>query len=276
MNEDELVVPAEEKVEVPPKEEPEEETVETSLVLVARNPNEMQKAQAGLREWAEKKVIEVRESYEDLKQNYEVSVKNKWKTSALKRLTLLAKQKLEYYEKAKAAIDEGYCLVPNFPMDVFAIRTSQTKPPKFKRETNPELSWDTTPNPATVATDSPPPGEGRYVGDVTTDSHNVVAVPQKDDTKKLVRKTEAISFSSIEFPMIATKPILLDATSQAMALKIFDEIGILPARKGHFLGNRRTPAGRDPMIVGRIVRKIGYQEHAMSFLIAWFVDTREL
>ena len=49
--------------------------------------------------------------------------------------------------------------------------------------------------------------------------------------------------------------------------KLFDEIGILPATRRH----------ADPILVGRIKRKeSAYNEPSMTFLIAWWIDTRDL
>jgi len=63
------------------------------------------------------------------------------------------------------------------------------------------------------------------------------------------------------------KPRIMEATSRAMALKIFDDFGILPAqRKG------------DPMIIARIIdpRSRSYSDKHVSFLITWHLDTRTL
>jgi hypothetical protein len=59
----------------------------------------------------------------------------------------------------------------------------------------------------------------------------------------------------------------MSATAEAIALKIFDEIGSLPKR-------RRKG---DPIVVGRICGGFGDADRkVITFLIAWYVDTREL
>ena len=76
----------------------------------------------------------------------------------------------------------------------------------------------------------------------------------------------ADEFQDVGFPFTMAKPQILDATGKAMARKIFDEVGILPRRR----------AKGDPMVVGRIIYKgSGYDEKSISFLITWFVDTKD-
>ena len=58
------------------------------------------------------------------------------------------------------------------------------------------------------------------------------------------------------------KPRVLQATQHAMAMQIFDELGVMPAVK-------KT----DPVVIGRI---IGPGNKEMSFLISWFIDRKDL
>jgi len=86
------------------------------------------------------------------------------------------------------------------------------------------------------------------------------------------------NFLDVEFPLLACRPAIIDATTRAMALKVFDEIGILPPDSSHT--DMAAARKGDPVIVGRIVdprAKPGWaQRKRLSFLIGWFVDTKDL
>jgi len=62
------------------------------------------------------------------------------------------------------------------------------------------------------------------------------------------------------------KPQIMEATSRAMALKIFDRFGVFPPTQDD-----------DPVILGQIVHKAGqYRTKIVSFLIAWHLNTNVL
>ena len=61
----------------------------------------------------------------------------------------------------------------------------------------------------------------------------------------------------------------MDATAAAMAMKIFDRIGVVPQ-------TRRKGYRGDPIVLGQITRKEGWQTKTASFLIAWYLDPRTL
>lgn len=60
----------------------------------------------------------------------------------------------------------------------------------------------------------------------------------------------------------------MNVVAAAMAKKIFDRIGIVPRTQQRLRG--------DPIVLGQITRKEGYQTKTASFLIAWYVDARTL
>jgi hypothetical protein len=71
----------------------------------------------------------------------------------------------------------------------------------------------------------------------------------------------------MEFPLAIAHPLVMDATAAAMALKIFDRIGVV---------NNRNQSRGDPIVLGQITRKDGYSTKTASFLIAWYLDPRTL
>lgn len=97
----------------------------------------------------------------------------------------------------------------------------------------------------------------------------MVGTGKYDNTGTAILKEEfyAAEYAPVDFPFKAIKPQILDDVGKAMALKIFDEIGILP--------QRRVKA--DPMVIGQIVIKKGtYDERRLSFLITWWLQESHL
>lgn len=64
-----------------------------------------------------------------------------------------------------------------------------------------------------------------------------------------------------------SKPKIMEATTRAMALKIFDDFGILPEERK-----------QDPLIIARIrdPRSTAYNHRFVSFIIAWNLNTSTL
>jgi hypothetical protein len=228
------------------------------LVVVARNPGEMQVAQDQLIAWAAAKIEEKKAEHTDLEENYQIAKKNKWRTSTLKRASALALKRVEFYEKVHAALQEGFCIIPNMDLDVFAIRTTRKNPTKHKSNSQWSIRDQKSSRPAL--------GEGRYVDSSPLEMES--SYKEEDKDGKLVKKKMfwAEDFQEPGFPFTMAKPQILDATGKALALKVFDEVGVLPKRR----------AKGDPMVVGRIIYKAGgYDERSISFLITWFVDTKD-
>jgi hypothetical protein len=73
-------------------------------------------------------------------------------------------------------------------------------------------------------------------------------------------------WKDMEFPVQMAKLKIMEATTNAMALKIFDDFGIMPQeRRG------------DPMILASIYGpKVGYSRKTVTFLIGWHLNTRDL
>lgn len=228
------------------------------LCLVARTPDEMAAAQASLAEWfAQKKAIAERDA-DDLAQSVGIAVKANIKSDRLERQEKIARRRVEFYDKCRLAIEAGFCIVPNFPVDVFAIRTTKKNP----RRDQSISQWDTHEQ----STDSPAAGEGRNVSNLpVVYERNVEVFDAKTDEYKVQKHYFAKGFDEIEFPISISRPEVMSATQRALAEKVFDEIGCLPH------GRQRG----DPIVVGRI-RDPRWGERMVSFLIAWWIDTREL
>ena len=230
------------------------------LQLTATQPGEIRQSQEALIDWCVRKVAQLRFDHDELKTSYEHAVKCKWKTSTLKRHMELAGKRRDYYLKLQSALEAGYCIVPNFPVTVFAIRTERDRPlalVTFDR-------WSQHRQKAQVL----PAGDGEYRNPIPTATQQNVEVAQNGQVVKKTRY-EADEFEAIDFPIQMAKPRIMEATSRAMALHIFDEFGILPQAKKE-----------DPLIVGRILRPDAPSwdraSKCVTFIIAWHLDTRSL
>ena len=238
------------------------------VVVFAQNPQEMEVAQKGLVEWATFRINDLKTDLADLEENLVIAEKRKWKVTPWRNRIRVAKKRVYFYEKVKAALEAGYCLVPNFRTQVFAYKTMKAKP-KHRSAGDPSiLGMD-------LDSDGSPMGEGRYVDPfpITKD------VSWEDEQGNWHEQHRTDQFDEVvDFPFGFAKPQILDATGKAMAKKIFDEMGVLPGvakTRGKRRGNRMRASG-DPVVVGKIKLREGWQTKEFTFLISWFIDTRML
>jgi hypothetical protein len=225
------------------------------VVVLARNPEEMAMAQQGLVSWAQSRVQAETRELEVAEENLTHAKSMKVRTDGWKRQVAMSRKRVTYYTKILSALEEGFCIIPNFPIQVIASRTSKESP---KKQTV-SRAWEID----TVKYESLPQGEGRYV-DPRPKTRQVV---RQDGDKEITRTVTTDFQEDIDFPFKKVRPQVLTDMDRAMKLKIFDEIGVLPdvsRRKG------------DPMVVGQIKYRDGYNETVVSFLVTWWIDTRDL
>jgi hypothetical protein len=226
--------------------------VSEDIVVLARDPAEMENAQQRLIQWMGRKVNSLRVELAEAEENLATAKRMKTRTNGWLRVVRLARTRVLYYEKALAALEEGYCIIPDFPVQLIAVRTTKRKPPaKWVK------GWaGRVPD---VIPEQLPEGEGEYVS----------PEPEVDEVEGQDGKMSSIARAhrEVDFPFKVVKPQILAGLEQAMKRRLFDEIGVLPG----------TQRGADPVLVGRIRRREGsYNSPAMTFLIAWWIDTRTL
>jgi hypothetical protein len=227
------------------------------LTLVALTPADMVPAQQELLDWCDRKVAAVKAEQADLETNLELATAHGWKhASVVATLNRTAKRVL-YYEKIKAAVEAGYLIVPNFPIDVFAVRVQRRKQPQTKAEYQSSPYFD-------AKAELLPAGEGRYVDD------RVFTTPEEYETtdyqNKPVTRTRYVSgdYDAVDFPVTLVKPAILQAAQRAMALQLFDQVGTVS-----------NQGGRDPIVVGRLLDPRG-NGRCTTFFVAWWLDTASL
>jgi hypothetical protein len=232
--------------------------------LVARTSGEMRHAQGALQEWLTSKAASEESELEELDGMLRYAKAHKWRTNTLRARVKRQKQRVVFYEKCAAAVAAGYCVIPDFPIDLFAIRVKKELPTAPANQSTYEHD-------ARVADEKPqllPAGEGRYVSPEQAVMNSSYPT-ERDGKKTTMYMQEAIAFENPELPMKVATPAIMTAATEAMALKLFDEIGICP---GTGRGRRRA----DPLVIARVLEGNHYNAKSMSFVIGWCVDVRGL
>lgn len=230
--------------------------METSLV--ALTPADMAPAQQQMVAWCQEKCKALGKDLRDQRENLRLAKLHKWRSSGWSNQISKTKARMVYYAKIAAACKAGYLLVPNFEVELFAVRVDREAPDNAVRDG----SW-----PLTLrhqAAPGLPPG-GHYVGatPVIEDISDEEVGP--DGKKRQVPQFYASGYGPVDFPVCLVKPMVLEATQRAMALRLFDRLGVATGRK------------QDPVVLGQIVApKTGYSSRHVSFFIAWWLDWRML
>ena len=227
-----------------------------SIMVVAERPEHLAEYQASLVEWARHRLRESEAEVQDLQSSIDTAKSNGWRSDALRRQRRRAVQRVHYYEKMAGALEAGYCIVPDFPVDVIAIRTQTTSAREPCNSTWKHQDRDQT-------SEAPPAGEGAWMA-ASPKIGSYIERGARDGRETQKRHCYASDLREVELPVAFCKPTIMTSISQAMALGVFDEIGVLPARK--------KP---DPLVVGRIYDK-SRTDFVVTFIVASFIDTRDL
>lgn len=229
--------------------------------VIAKTADQMMVAQQSLIEHMTQKVEAEQQALADKTENLEHAKRTKIRTAGWAKEVAIAKQRVRYYQSALDALNEGYAIIPDFPISIIAVRTSKLSPKEQELVRYRKID--------DVPSEQLPTGLGDYVAPEPELRHFDKAVPDGKggfDRKMMVATTG--KFRAIDFPLKAVKPQILAELDKALKGKIFDEIGIIPA----FGSNKRHS---DPMLIGRIHCK-DKQARSLSFLITWWIDTTTL
>lgn len=242
------------------------------IELVASDAAEMQLAQQGMVDFFAAKLAVLQSDRAEVELEKDIAVRNGWRVTTHNRQLNQLKKRIEFYDKCRQASEAGYCLIPNMPCHVFAVRTLRHVPGNAQDSNRRTIEFQRS--------ESPPAGEGKFVDEIAT---TVVAYTEKVGTAPHQYDRdyfEAMAYQEIDFPVSICNPRVMDATGKAMALKLFDEIAVIDdsvSESGVRAASRRSRKG-DPLVIG-IVRHPGrssYHDKRVTFLISWFVDTRAL
>lgn len=236
--------------------------------LTATQPAQLPDLQAGLIRWVERRLVLANREFQDARDAVEAA-RGRFDVNPLERLAQLAERRRDYYAKASIALGAGYVLMPTLDAELFAVRTDRKSPPK-------KLYTFFASKVPDIAARELPAGEGRYVDndpvvkETEVEHERSTGKPGETVTEMVQAFAASALDEEIVFPIVMAKPEIIEATTRAMALRVFDEMGLLPARAGR----------GDPVIVGRILRPgtsgNRWAVRRTSFLIAWHVDTRDI
>ena len=226
--------------------------------LIALTPDGMMRAQADCLGWADTKLAQAKHELVLADQNFNALQRAKLRTQTATTMIRKARARITFYEKIKAALAAGYYIIPPFDVQVFAIRTDRASPPADSND----REWIKDANPRLL-----PVGEGEYVNPVPIrDCIGTEMVTKRDKTEVEQNIFQNIRWQDIDLPVRAIKPTVIEASGKALALKIFDALGIAPAYRS-----------ADPIIVGHI-RRPGAPRYAapLTFFVAWWLDYTDL
>lgn len=228
----------------------------SNIHVVAGTPAEMEQAQAELIAWADSKIAAEQAELAEAQENLDIAKRNKWRVEPWRRQVRKRAQNITFYGKVRAALEAGYCIVPPFPVEVFAIRTKKRRPrgrtTKYRHETFRQTA------------EKLPEGQGKWVSPLPKIWQHYHAWTDGQGEQQECYTYNPRDFQEVDFPFTVAKPQILEATAAAMKSAIFDQLGVLP----------RYSCG-DPIVVGQILRPGQYKE-PVTFFVAWWLDTADL
>lgn len=275
VTEDELAVIEEEIVHDDPR------APETHLV--ATDPVEMKAAQGDLKAWLEGRLSVLERDIIEANAALNEARKNGWATGAITSARNRAVDEETFYNKILCAVEAGYTMIPDFPIQVFAIREGERAREQSQTYIGvPHASNTGMGRP--VAPDCAPAGVGDYRNPQpatwTSTRENKLATPENKQPRYY---TTVIRYSHpaapISFPVKSTRSPVMRATARAMKEKTFDQIGVCMPTTAVAGGRQVQRAARagDPLIIGQIVgKRVGSRQKIVSFIIAWHLNLNDL
>lgn len=234
-----------------------------TMHVVARNAEEMQAARQRIHVWLSNKLSYIAAEIHELSEALERATHARWNRSALKRALNTQLSQQVFYQKCLGAVDAGYTIVPDFPVDVFAIRVTRQEPTPYHQFGS--WSYPALPD---QQPDILPEGLGQYVSEqAPTTTFNREHADDKGNKSTKHHRRTLDHFNEVTFPMQVARVALMDQTASAMQLKVFDQIGICPPR-------REKKA--DPMVIGQVIIKERYRTRTVNFLLGWCLNLNDL
>jgi len=238
---------------------------------VAMSAQDMMRAQITVKDFLGAKLVGLDSEIAEVQETYEAAVRHKWKSSTFVGQLQRLRAKRMYYSKLLTACEAGYTIVPNMDCDIFAIRLKRDEPVEWD-QSSPREYEHFAPNLRPEEEQRLPVGEGHYENPNTLGKTTHKAIPDAK-TGKIMHSyyREATRFCELEFPLTVAQPLIMEATTAAMQMKIFDRIGVVQGRT-----RTERQAKGDPIVVGQIRLKEGWKYRTATFLLAWYLDPRTL
>lgn len=232
------------------------------IIVFARTPLEMAQAQSWLCGWAERRILRAQADLQIAEDNLTEAKEAKIRTSGWKTQVRKYQKEERFYIKLKAALDAGYFIVPDFPVNIIAVRThseyaKDTKEYRHRGSVDNEDHQELEVGAGEYV--DPVPPTARF-NDVTEKDGKAVTIEKWTASGQMLRK--------MDFPFKLVRPQLLRDLKKAVDPRIFDAIAVMP-------GPQRK--NRDPMLLGIIENKLSkHNVKRIIFLITWWVPTSVL
>jgi len=219
--------------------------------VVAYSPSELAVAQSTVRSWCAENIRRLLSQKREADQNVSQALSGHFNSKPFKANVRRCERRIDYYKKIGKAIKLGYMIVPNFDLDLFAVRTKAKRP----QSKGSSCRWSSFQQDGQKL----PVGEGRYV-----DNDPFIVTDELADNKCWRYPVEFDE--EITFPANIIKPQIIKETQKAMGYKLFDQVGTAIGR--------RLGCG-DPIVCGVVIdpTRIG---KAVTFFIAWWLDSKDI
>lgn len=251
--------------------------------LIALSPSEMDAARGNMKAHLEAKLVAIEREIVECNAALNEARRNGWSTTALTMARNRAVDDETYFNKILCAVEAGHTIIPDFPIEVFAVRRG--RPDKRESHTwtgpvNPQTTWL---NQRQVVPDCAPAGAGEY-RNPKPEVYTFRSPARKDQNGKdyvpfTITRTGG-PIGPIVFPAVTARSPIMKAAAQAMAEKTFDQVGVcLPVKPDSSTRRVQEQAGRagDPLVIGQILRKkVGNHQKCVSFIIAWYLNLNDL
>lgn len=253
--------------------------------LTALNPAEMQASQADMRAHLEQRLTVIEREIIEANAALSEARRNGWATGALTSARNRLVDDETYYNKILMALEAGHAIIPEFPVEVFAVRQGVPEGPVKQTYIGAVNAADTyTGRPANA--DCAPAGMGEYRNPEPKTFRNTVENKSPGSQERgepryytTIHRTGR-SVGPIVFPSMTARSPIMHATAAAMKDKVFDQIGVclpvVPARGERRVVTRTRRMG-DPLVIGQILHKsVGSKQKCVSFIIAWYLNLNDL
>jgi len=255
--------------------------------LVACNPVEMHEARGDLKAWVEQKLATLARDIVEANAALNEARNNNWGTAALTSARNRAVDDETFYFKVLQAVEAGHTIIPEFPIEIFAVRrheADRSREVVFNNAVNARDTFLGEP----VRTDCAPAGAGEYRNPQpwTSSSTRENLAPGAKERNEPRWYTSVYRSANpvgpISFPSMTARSPIMRATAKAMKEKVFDQIGVChPVIADAATATRRTETSArragDPLVIGQILHKrVGSKQKCVSFIIAWYLNVNEL
>ncbi len=253
--------------------------------LVALNPVEMAEARGDLRAWLERKLTGLEHDIVEANAALEEARRNGWAASALTSARNRAVDDETFYNKILVAVEAGHTIIPDFPIDVFAVR-------RHENEKSESVTYQGVVHPSAtgmgrpIPSDCAPAGAGEYRN---PEPHTYSSVREnrapgaqgRNEPRHYTTVTKSpYPVGPVKFPAVTARSPIMKATAAAMEEKVFDQFGVcFPIGVVGAQRQVQTQSARagDPLVIGQILRKkVGSQQKCVSFIIAWYLNLNDL